>query len=71
MVKPKLVILRGRPTSGKSSAYANLRKSKFMKEWLFVDHCAMKTSIGKELGKKALFAVLKIVMPTKKNIITK
>ncbi|MBW2995769.1 hypothetical protein KY332_00555 [Candidatus Woesearchaeota archaeon] len=69
MKKPKLVILRGRPTSGKSTAYANLRKRKAMKEWLFVDHCALKKGLGKELGKKSLFAVLKTVMPTKKNII--
>lgn len=69
MKKPKLVILRGRPTSGKSTAYANLRKSKSMKDWLFVDHCAMKTWLGKDLGKKSLFAVLKVVMPSKKDII--
>ncbi len=69
MKTPKLVILRGRPTSGKSTAYENLRKSKLMKNWLFVDHCAMKTWLGKDLGKKSLFAVLKIVIPSKKNII--
>ena len=69
MKKPKLVILRGRPTSGKSTAYANLQKRKEMKDWLFVDHCALKSDLGKELGKKSLFAVLKAVMPSKKNII--
>jgi len=69
MKKSKLVILRGSPTSGKSTAYANLRKSKIMKYWLFVDHCAMKDWLGKDIGKKALFAVLKIALPTKRNII--
>tara|TARA_Y100000310_G_C20455782_1_gene702978 strand:+ start:217 stop:705 length:489 start_codon:yes stop_codon:yes gene_type:complete len=69
MKKPKLVILRGRPTSGKSTAYAGLGKRKEMKEWLFVDHCALKKNLGKDLGKKSLFAVLKAVMPSKKNII--
>jgi predicted kinase len=69
MKKPKLVIFRGKPTSGKSTAYGSLRKNKLMKDWIFVDHVALKESMGKELGKKSLFAVLKVVMPTKKNII--
>lgn len=69
MIKPNLVILRGKPTSGKSTAYANLRKRKEMKEWLFVDHCALKDSLGKEFGKKALFSILKIIMPHKRDII--
>lgn len=68
-MKPKLVILRGKPTSGKSTAWHNLRKRKEMKDWVFVDHCAMKTGLGKDLGKKSLFAVLKLVMPSKKDII--
>ena len=66
---PKLVILRGRPTSGKSTAFHNIKKRKEMKEWLFVDHANLKTNLGKELGKKSLFAVLKAVMPSKKSII--
>ncbi len=68
-MKSKFIILRGKPTSGKSTAYANLRKNKIMKEWFFVDYCALKESLGKELGKKSLFAILKVVMPTKRNII--
>ena len=68
-MKPKLVILRGKPTSGKSTAYASLRKRKEMKDWLFVDHCVLKNDLGKEFGKKALFAILRVVMPSKKNII--
>ncbi len=69
MKKPRLVILRGKPTSGKSTAYANLRKSKFMKDWLFVDHCAFKTELGKDEGKKKLFSELRKVMLSEKNII--
>jgi predicted kinase len=69
MKKPKIVILRGKPTSGKSTAWHNLKKRKEMGDWLFVDHGTLKKNLGKELGKKSLFAVLKTVMPTKKNII--
>jgi len=69
MKKPKLVILRGKPTAGKSTAYANLQKKKEMKDWLFVDHANLKSRLGRELGKKALFAVLKTVMPSKKDIL--
>ena len=59
MKKPRLVILRGKPAAGKSTAYANLRKNKKMKDFVFVDHCAMKTELGKEGGKKELFKELK------------
>ena len=69
MKNPKLAILRGKPTSGKSTAWHNLKKKKEMKDWLFVDHTNLKTTMGKELGKHSLFAVLKTVMPTKQNII--
>ena len=69
MKKPRLVILRGKPASGKSTAYANLRKHKEMQGWGFIDHCAMKTKFGREGGKKALFKELKKVMPSQKNII--
>jgi len=69
MKKPKLVILRGKPAAGKSTAYGTLRKKKAMKDWLFVDHCKLKEDLGKELGKKSLFAVLKAVIPSKKNIV--
>jgi len=69
MKQPKIVILRGKPTAGKSTAYANLQKKKQMKNWLFVDHANLKQKLGRDLGKKALFAVLKAVMPSKKNIL--
>ena len=69
MKKPRLVILRGKPAAGKSTAYANLRKNKKMKGFVFVDHCAMKTKLGREGGKKELFKELKKVMPSGKDII--
>ena len=69
MKKPRIIIFRGRPTSGKSTAYANLRKRKIMKDWLFVDHCALKNNLGRELGKKSLFAILKVVISSKKDIV--
>ena len=68
-MKPRLVILRGKPAAGKSTAYAALRKHKKMKDWVFVDHCAFKTDLGKEGGKKKLFSELKKVVPSKKDII--
>lgn len=66
---PKIVILRGKPTSGKSTAFKALRKNKRMNDFIFVDHAAIKEAFGKELGKKILFFSLKEVMPSKKNII--
>ena len=69
MVKPKLVVLRGKPTSGKSTAWHALKKKRVMKDWLFVDHANLKENLGRELGKRSLFAVLKVVMPSRKNII--
>jgi predicted kinase len=69
MKQPKLVILRGKQTSGKSTAWHTLKKNEKMKNWLFVDHTHLKTTLGKELGKHSLFAVLKTVMPSKQDII--
>lgn len=66
---PRIIILRGKPTSGKSTAWHNLKKRKEMKDWFFVDHANLKNTFGRELGKLGLFAVLKVVMKTKKNII--
>jgi len=69
MKQPKLVILRGKPTSGKSTAWHSLKKRKELTDWIFVDHANLKTTLGRDLGKHALFAVLKTVMPTRNNII--
>jgi predicted kinase len=77
MVKfPKLVLLRGKPTSGKSTALHNLKNKPKLKNWAFVDNTAIKEmfrSLGDEnrrqLGKLSLMQVLKVVMKTQRNII--
>ena len=75
MKQPKLVILRGRPTSGKSTALANLRKKKEMKNWVIFDFSKHKGNFdnfgkeGKEFAKITLAAILKSLLKTKKNII--
>ena len=76
MMQPKLVLLKGGATTGKSTAFRNLkelRKTK-MKEWVFIDHPELKGFFHylkdkRELQKKALFSLMKQVMKTKKNII--
>lgn len=76
-MKNKLVILRGRPTSGKSTAFHNLKKSPKMKGWIFIDFCAIKELLGetlddqkrKEYGKRFLFSLLKEAIKTKHNIL--
>lgn len=76
-MKSKLVILRGRPTSGKSTAFHTLKKRNELKNWIFVDFCNIKETLGetlnnedrKKYGKQFLFAILKEAMKTKKNIL--
>lgn len=67
-MKPKLVILRGKPTSGKSTAWHALRKRKELQDWVFVDHCSMKESLGREKGGLRLYKELKKVLKSGKNI---
>ncbi len=69
MLKPKLVILRGRPTSGKSTAWHTLKKNKSLKKWRFIDHVSLKNKLGKEEGKLALMEELKTAMKKKENIL--
>jgi len=76
MKKPKFVVLRGRPTSGKSTAFDNLKKKKELSGWVFIDHPKIKSMFNglpdkekKEIQKKALFGLVKEVMKNKKNII--
>ncbi|MEK6951695.1 MAG: hypothetical protein AABX29_01645 [Nanoarchaeota archaeon] len=76
MKYPRLVLLKGKPTAGKSTAWYTLRKMKIMKDWLFIDVAHMKGQFAnlddetrKTLGKKLLFFTLKQVMPLKKDII--
>ena len=75
-MKPKLVVFRGKPTSGKSTAWHSLRKKKELKDWAFIDNASIKNMFDnfsdkdrKAFGNKVLFSALKAVMPTKKNIL--
>ena len=75
--KPKIVILRGKPTAGKSTAIHNLKKEKFLSSWTFIDFPFIKDKMysnlnNKErydLAKKSLCAIIKVVMKSNKNII--
>lgn len=69
MKKPKLVILRGRPASGKSTAWHALKKKRDLKSWKFIDHVSLKNKLGKEPGKQALMSELKEAMREKQNIL--
>lgn len=66
----RLIILRGKPTAGKSTAFANLRKNKKMKEIIFIDHPELKKAFGKDEAKKKLFAEIVDAMETGKDILT-
>lgn len=74
-MSPKLVILRGRPTSGKTTAFHTLRKSRTkLNDWVFIDFPRIKSMFDKlknkkEIRKRALFAMIKEVMKSKKNIL--
>ena len=69
-MSPKLVILRGRPTSGKTTALRTLKKRKELKDWNIIDHSEIKSKIGKEAGKEKLHELLKESMQKSKNILT-
>jgi len=73
---PRLAVLRGRPTAGKTTALYNLKKSKRMKEWVFIDFSQLKNNFDnlsdedrRSYGKRVLFAILKVIMTSRKNII--
>jgi len=66
----KIVIFRGRPTSGKTTALRTLKKKKAMKEWIIIDHSEIKSRFGKKRGKLKLFELIKEAMMTGKNILT-
>lgn len=75
-MKLKLVIFRGEPASGKSTAFRALMKRKEMKDWVFVDHPALKGVYSKsspyrykEIAKYSLFAILRMLIEEKKNIV--
>tara|TARA_Y100000310_G_C20523762_1_gene734975 strand:+ start:332 stop:844 length:513 start_codon:yes stop_codon:yes gene_type:complete len=76
MKKSKIVILRGKVATGKTTALYNLRKRKEMKDWIIIDFNDLKRQFAylgdekrKEYGKKSLMAILKILMPSKVNIL--
>jgi len=76
MKRPIIAILKGPMASGKSTAFANLRKHPKMKNWVFVEFSAVKdifAGLGDEkrrkFGNQALLAILKNVMKTKRNIL--
>jgi hypothetical protein len=70
----KIVFLKGGATTGKSTAFKNLKKKKGMEEWVFLDHPELKSWFErikdfKEIRKEALFATMKPIMKSRKNII--
>jgi hypothetical protein len=67
--QPRIAILRGRPTSGKSTVWHALKKKRAMKSWNFIDHVSLKNKLGKEPGKVALMNELKKAMKNKDDII--
>ncbi|MGK0208998.1 MAG: hypothetical protein ACI83O_000260 [Patescibacteria group bacterium] len=76
MVKPKLVIFRGKVACGKTTALYRLKKNKKFKDWIIIDNSLIKSqfeNLGddkrKEFGKIALFSILKSVMPKGLNIL--
>jgi|GEM_PF-2862415 len=76
MINPRLIILRGKPTAGKTTAFHNLKKDKRMKNIIFIDFSSIKNKFNKfpdeerrKLGKQILFEKLKETMPSKKDIL--
>jgi predicted kinase len=73
---PRLIILRGKPTAGKTTAFHNLEKDKRMKNITFIDFSAIKNKFSKlpdeerrTRGKETLFKILKELIPSKKDIL--
>jgi predicted kinase len=76
MENPILVILIGKPTALKTTAFHNLEKDKRMKNFVFIDFSSIKNKFEnlpdeerKKLGKQTLFKKLKEVMPSKRDIL--
>ena len=66
MKRPKIVILRGRPTSGKTTALRILQKRKEMKDWIVIDSSRIDSPLGKKFG---MHELLKDAMKTGKDIL--
>ena len=77
MEKPKIVFLKGGSNTGKSTAFRNLKKLRekgHMKNWVFIDSTEFKSWFNylddkKQVQKVSLFALIKQIMKSKKNII--
>ncbi len=76
MINPRLIILRGKPTAGKTTAFHNLEKDEIMKDFIFIDFSSIKNKFKnfpdkerRKLGKEFLFKKLKEIMPSKKDIL--
>ncbi len=72
--RPKFVILRGLPSSGKSTALNHLKVLPAMKEWIIIHRSELKNWFHrledkKEIADIALFSMLKEVLDHKKDII--
>ena len=72
----RIVLLRGKPTAGKSTAFHNLLSDKRMDNWVFIDHPGIKNifhefenETKKRFGKHTLFYAIKQLLPLKKDII--
>jgi len=76
MLERKIVALRGYLASGKSTAFANLKIHKKMRNWIFIDFEGIRKMFDndkKTMTKYAdasFFATLKELMKTGKNILT-
>lgn len=76
MKSPRIIILRGKPTSGKSTAFRTLREDARMKNFIFVDFPSMKERFNdlpndkrKIIGKELLFYTLENILASQKDII--
>jgi len=69
--QPRLVILTGKPISGKSTTYHNIRKLRALNKWIFIDHHEIEREVeDKEGTKQKFFFELWKALDTKRNIIT-
>lgn len=76
MNTPRLVILRDKPTAGKSTTFKTFKKDRRLRNLIFVDFHSIKNRFDylsdeqrKKLGKEVLFSVLKNIMPAKRDIL--
>lgn len=71
MKQPRLVILTGKPISGKSTTFHNIRKLRALSKWIFIDHHEIEREVEDVEGtKQKFFFELGKAMGTGRNIIT-